>query len=150
MFDPRSDIKALFTSNRVTGTDKYSNTAHVDIFLREENEEGVIAREGIIIFEPPWSSEEIKDADIGGSYDYIPINFDASLYVIRKRNISDYPTFINSIVNTFRTTVKTNRHSLTSCDDAKVTMLYSPAVPTQARKMEFKRTMQVTCWKLTS
>ena len=150
MFDPRSDIKALFTTSRVTGTDKYDNTAHVDIFLREENEEGAITREGIIIFEPPWSGGEIRDADIGNNKDYIPINFDASLYVIRKKNVSDYPTFINSIANTFRTTVKTNRNKLTSCNDAKLTMLYSPEVPIKARKMEFKRTMQVSCWKLTS
>ena len=146
MFDPRIDVKGLFTNDRVTGTDKYSNTAHVDIYLREENPIGAVKREGIIIMEAPYAV--CNDVTIGNDYKLDEVQFDATLYVIRKKNISDYPTFINSIVDTFQTTLKTNRHSLSSCNDAIVTNLVSPGVPPKAQNMEYKRVMTVTSWKI--
>ena len=146
MFDPRSDIKGLFTNNRVTGSDKYSQTAHVDIDLREDNPQGAIKREGIILMEAPRAI--CKDITVGNGYKLDEVVFDAVLYVIRKHNIKDYTTFIDSIVDTFQTTLKTNRHSVSSCDDAMVTNVISPGVPPKAQNMEFKRVITVTCWKI--
>lgn len=146
MFDPRSDIKDLFTSSRVTATDKYGNTAHVDIVLRENNIETVIVREGIIIFEQPRAIN--LDASIGDSVTYDEVSFDASLYVIRKPNIKDYNTFINSIVDSFQSTIRTSRGSLASCSDAKITNVLSPPVPPKSKKEAFRRVIEVTCWKL--
>jgi len=146
MFDPRSDIKGLFTDYRVTGTDKYSNTAHVDIYLAEDNPNATIVREGVIILEQPRAVS--IDSDIGDNTNYDEIKFDANLFVIRKSHIRDYPSFINSIVNTFQSTIKTNRSNLSSCSDAKVTNMDSPLVPFDERKVKFRRVIEITCWKL--
>ena len=146
MFDPRSDIKGLFSNHRISGTDKYGNTAHVDIQLREENTEGTIIREGILIFEPPRAV--ISDIEIGDSKTFDEVVFDANLYVIRKSQIRDYHSFINSVVDTFQNTLKTNRHSLSSCDDIRVSNMLSPPVPEASRKTVFRRLIEVTGWRI--
>lgn len=148
MFDPRSDIKALFTDSRITTTDKYGNTAHVDIVLRENSIETVIVREGIVIFEQPRAIN--LDASIGDSVTYDEVSFDASLYVIRKPNIKDYNTFINAIVDSLEDTIRASRGGLTSCSDAKITNVLSPPVPPKSKKEAFRRVIEITCWDLSA
>ena len=146
MFDPRADVKNLFTNNRISGKDKYGNTAYVDIQLREENTEGTIVREGIMIFEPPRAV--VSDLEIGDSKTLDEVVFDCNLYVIRKPQIKDYHSFINSIVDSFQSTIKSNRHSLSCCDDIRVSNMLSPPVPEASRKTVFRRLIEVTSWRI--
>lgn len=145
MFDPRSEIKALFNNSRITGRDKYNNAAYVDIYLREDNSEGVIENHGIILLEPPRAI--IKDASISENKVYEEVAFDANLYVIRKQQIKDYDTFINDVIDTLQVTINQNRHNLSCCDDVFISNVLSPPVQREAAKTLFRRVIEIRAWK---
>ena len=145
MFDPRNDIKGLFTNNRISASDKYGNNDYVEIVIGhwKNQPEQEIRYAGVLFLEDPRCV--LEDATIGGDRTEYTLIVDANLFVRKKKNIRDYWSFVNSVVNTFETTIRSNRANLSSCDDCIVTNVLSP--PSESGYF-YRRVIEITCKKI--
>ena len=98
---------------------------------------------GVLFLEDPRCV--LEDATIGGDQTEYTLIVDANLFVRKKKNIRDYWSFVNSVVNTFETTIRTNRANLSSCDDCIVTNVLSP--PSESGYF-YRRVIEITCKKI--
>ena len=114
VFDPRSDIIGLFTSSRIGAASRFSTTSvYVKLLSYEDNDTAEpndygSKYVGIIWLKPPRAY--LDSLDVGFRTTEHEVVVDCDL-VIPKNNEwlrNSHATFINSVLHTFETTVRTN------------------------------------------
>lgn len=144
-YDPRPDIQALFTNNQISASDGNTNN-YIEIAIAERNPErmGKYKGAGLILLEQPIQGEPIL-YNIGGDLHKTPLSIQASLYV-QYRNTLEYPdVFIKNVINTFQTTIRTNRRSLVSNGDVEGFGAVNP-LKTESDDI-LGRAMMIYCFK---
>lgn len=114
MFDPRSDVIGLFTSSRIGADSRFSGTSVYVKLISFEDNETVEPNDygdkyvGIMWFKPPRAY--FTDLDVGFSTTEHEVIVDCDLILPKndKWLRNSHATFINNILHTFETTVRTN------------------------------------------
>lgn len=121
MFDPRADIISLFSNSKVSvSTDYDGKTDYMELCIRERNPEGDLRYDsaGGIILEPPFSPPP-KEVCIGGQKHVTTVIIPCRLWLRKREWIKNRDTFLNSVISTFQTTIRTNRRSIVSNGDVE-------------------------------
>lgn len=144
-YDPRPEIQALFTDAQIAASDGNTNN-YVEISIAERNPErmGKYKGAGLIILEQPIQGEPIL-YNIGGDLHKTPLAIQASLYVQYKDSLENPDVFIKNVINTFQTTIRTNRRSLVSNGDVEGFGAVNP-LKTESDDI-LGRAMMIYCFK---
>jgi hypothetical protein len=116
LFDPRSDLISLFTNSKISANSRFGSNKTVFVKLLEEKVDNKHKEiddygsecVGIIWMSPPRAY--LEDMDIGFNTTQHSVVVDCRLIVPRNdrwlQGVHD--TFINSILHTFETTIRSN------------------------------------------
>lgn len=110
-FDPRPEILAKFTNERVSGTGKYK-TEYVEIHIRERNptlRRDHDSSKGVISLDPPTQIKPMEKS-MGGKTINQTVLIPCHLFIPVDSKL-DYQvdTFINDVVHSFEETIFTNQ-----------------------------------------
>lgn len=115
MIDPRSDLISLFTNSRIGAASKFSTTSVYIKILEAEGQEEKEPNDygskyvGILWLRPPRAY--LSNINIGYTRDEIETVVDCHLYIPKNPrwfNAGDYGTYINRILDTFQTTIRSS------------------------------------------
>jgi len=152
MFDPRDDLIGLFTNSRIGAASRYSTTtAYVKLLSYEGNEE----KEpndygdkyvGIMWFKPPRSYLATMDIGFSTTEHEVVVDCDLIIPVNDKWLKGIHSTYINNILHTFETTIRTNASaSGKTWDTAEVHAI--PVSLDAENPNVYRRVVEVVCKK---
>jgi len=151
MFDPRSDIIGLFTNSRIGASSRYSGTdVYVKILSMEDNEE----KEpndygdkyvGIIWLKPP--RVYLNDMDIGFNTAEHEVVVDCDFILPKNERWlkGNHATFINSILHTLETTIRTNCSASGKSWD--IAMFNDIPISFNDEPNIYRRVSEIVCYK---
>jgi len=153
MFDPRSDLIGLFTNSRIGAASRYgsSSTVYIKLLIVEDNEEKEAndygsKYVGIIWLKPPRAYLEDLNVGFSTTEHEVVVDCDLVIPVNDKWLRNTHATFINSVLHTFETTIRTNASATgKSWDNAEAKSI--PISFDSETPNIYRRVIEVVCKK---